>query len=60
MRLKSTYLKKFNDVSLFFNFFSNIHEMANFANKIICVSDNVTKLLFGTNFSSLLYVSLVL
>ena len=38
MVLKSTCLN-FNDV-YFFNYFSNIHEIANFANKIICVSDH--------------------
>ena len=33
--------KSLNDLSLFDNIFSNIHEMANFANKIIiiCIRD---------------------
>ena len=50
--------KCLNDLSLFVNIFSNIDEMANFANKIICISDHelkkhFTKLLFGIDLSSL-------
>ena len=38
MGLKSTCLSFLNDVVFFiFNFFSNIHEIENFANKIICI-----------------------
>ena len=40
--MKSAYLN-FNDFSLFFAFFINIHEYANYANMITCVFDHVIK-----------------
>ena len=43
MGLKSTCLSFFIMFPYFLNFFSNIHEIANFANKIICISDHYMK-----------------